>query len=279
MASMTLEVDGRAQNALAIPACSHTEAGRLSQTEYERVLALLSRLSGDDWEQPTYCTEWNVREMVAHLAGAATGSTSFAEFRRQNVTNPYAKEFANPVDGTNKLQLEERADKEPAALVAEFRTSGQIAVHKRQQLPWLVRKIHIPMGSLGFASFEYLMDVIYPRDQWMHRYDICAATNRKMEITAAHDGRMVELVLLDIARKLKKQAAAPTVALQLTGAHQAEYCFGKGAAPDCTLAMDFFDFNLRASGRIDSDAALQQATVSGDREAAAWFLQNCEVPY
>lgn len=279
MASMTLEVDGRAQNALAIPACSHAEAGRLSQTEYERVLALIGQLSGGDWEQPTYCAEWNVREMVAHLAGAVTGSTSFAEFRRQNVTHPYVRQFANPVDGTNKLQLEERAGVDPAALVAEFRTSGQIAVHKRQQLPWLVRKIHIPMGSLGFASFEYLMDVIYPRDQWMHRYDICAATQRKMEVTAAHDGRVVELVLLDIARKLKKQATAPTVALQLTGAHQAEYRFGNRAAPDCTLAMDFFDFNLRASSRIDRDTALRQATVSGDQEAAVWFLDNCEVPY
>jgi len=56
-----------------IPSLTHTEARELAQTEYERVLSLLQMLEGDDWQQPTYCTEWNVREMVAHLAGAVTG--------------------------------------------------------------------------------------------------------------------------------------------------------------------------------------------------------------
>ncbi|MDV7393032.1 maleylpyruvate isomerase family mycothiol-dependent enzyme [Arthrospira platensis SPKY1] len=277
--NLSIGVTGTIQNAWQITPCSHAEAGQLSQTEYERVLALLETLSGDDWEQPTYCTDWNVRAMVAHLAGAVTGSTSLAEFWRQNISNPYLKQFKDPVDGTNKLQLEERADKRTAELVAEFRQNGQIAVANRRKLPWLVRKIHLPMGSLGFASFEYLMDVIYPRDQWMHRYDICAATGKKMVVTPEHDGRIVALVILDIAKKLRKLRAGRTVLLQLTGPLPAEYLFGAAATPDCTVAIDYFAFNLAASGRISSAAARLKAAVSGDDNTAAWFLQNIEVPY
>ena len=81
-----------AQNANEIPPVAH--AGQLSRTEFERVLALLESLDGADWQQPTYCTEWNVRDMVAHLAGAMTGSTSLREFVRQNVTHPYVKAAA-----------------------------------------------------------------------------------------------------------------------------------------------------------------------------------------
>lgn len=276
--TVTTDLRSTVRNALTIPAYTHAEAGRLAQVEYERVTAVLEQLSGADWQQPTYCTEWNVRDMVAHLAGAATGSTSFAEFRRQNVSHPYVKKYGG-IDGTNKLQLEERAGNDPAALVAEFRKNGQIAVNNRQKLPWLVRKIHIPMGTLGFSSFEYLMDVIYPRDQWMHRYDICAATGMEMVVTDEHDGRIFELIVVDIARKLRAQSATHTVALQLTGAHQAEYCFGDKATPDCTVTIDFFTFNLRASGRIGDAEAMEQATVTGDRTVAAWFLQHCDVPY
>ena len=268
-----------AQRAIDIPSATHAEASLLAQTEYERVLALLEQLEGDDWSQPTYCTDWNVRQMVAHLAGAVTGSTTFAEFRRQNVSNPYLKETNNPVDGTNKLQIAERVNKSESELIAEFRQNGQIAVNNRRDLPWLVRKFHLPMGSLGFAAIEYLMDIIYPRDQWMHRYDICATTGKRMVITPEHDLRITELVLRDIAKKLSTQMAQRTVALHLIGEIGGEYRFGRAAAPDCILEMDLFDFNLRASGRITMTEATARAHISGDAAIATWFLDNMEVPY
>lgn len=267
------------QHVATIPKSTHAEAGQLSQMAYERLLDVLMQLSGTDWTQPTYCTEWMVRDMTAHLAGSVTGSTSFAEFRRQNVQNPYLKEFSDPVDGTNKLQLEDRAGKTPAELVTEFRQNGQVAVNNRQKLPWLVRKIHLPMGSLGFASIEYLMDVIYPRDQWMHRYDICAAAGKEMVVTPEHDGRIIALILRDLAQNLKKQLGSRTVDLHLRGALEATYRFGQGSRPTAVIEMDFFDFNLLASGRKKVADVVGQTAVSGDQTAADWFLQHLSVVY
>lgn len=262
-----------------IPKLTHKEAGIMAQVEYERLLAVLESLSGEDWQKPTYCKEWNVRDMVAHIAGAVAGSNSVSEFKRQNIDNPYGKEFDDPVDGTNKLQIEDRADMEPEEIVAEFREKGQRAVANRQKLPWPIRKIHLPMGSLGFASFEYLMDTIYSRDQWMHRYDICAATGKKMITTPAHDGRLVALVLRDIAKKLHSQFKKRTIILKLLGDVGSEYQFGQASTPDCTIEIDLFDFNLRASGRITLAEALSRTAVTGDQDFARWFLENCEVPY
>jgi len=263
----------------SIPRSTHQEAGKLSQAAYERLLGVLAQLSGADWTQPTYCTEWTVRDMTAHLAGSVTGSTSLAEFHRQNVKNPYLKEFSDPVDGTNKIQLADRADKTPAELVAEFRRNGQVAVANRQKLPWLVRKVHLPMGSLGFASLEYLMDVIYPRDQWMHRYDICVAAGKNMVITPDHDGRIVALVLRDLARSLQKQIGSRTVDLYLVGVLEMAYRFGRGSSPTAVIQMDFFDFNLLASGRLKVADVRERTVVSGDKAAADWFLQHTSVVY
>lgn len=263
------------QQAKAISPVGHTEAGQLSRTEFERVLALLEALEGADWQQPTYCTEWTVRDMAAHLAGSMTGSTSVREFVRQNVTHPYVKAAANSVDGTNRLQIEERAYKTTAEIIAEFRQNGPTAIKNRQKLPWLLRQIPIP----GVGNFGYLMDIIYPRDEWMHRYDICAATGKQMVITEEHDGRILDLVLLDIAKKLQKPSAGRTIVLHITGALSGTYQFGSSAEPDCTLTIDLFDFHLRASERISADEAVQRTAVFGDQTTARWFLSSATVLY
>ena len=268
------------QHVADIPKLTHAEARELAQTEYERLLSLLQRLEGDDWQQPTYCTEWNVRQMVAHLAGAVSQWSSFSQFRRHSMQNPYLKEFDEPIDGINKLQVVERVDRTPAELVAEFRQNGPKAIENRQKLPWPVRKIvHLPFPHLGRKSLEYLADTIYPRDQWMHRYDICAATGKKMTVTAEHDGRIVALVMRDINAKLKKQLSQRNIVLRLTGAHSTEYQFGEEAAVDCESEIDFFDFNLLASGRIGPEEVIERTVIAGDRATALWFLNNLEVPY
>lgn len=267
------------QRAQEIPGPDHAEASRLAQVEFERLLALLESLEGDDWAQQTYCTEWNVRDMAAHLAGSVTASTSVGQFRHIYMRNPYLKEMDNPADAANRLQVEERSRLTAAQVVDEFRRNGPIAIRKRAKLPWLVRVIHLPMGALGFASLGYLMDVIYPRDEWMHRYDICAATGKKMVVTPEHDGRIVALVLWDLARKLKGKLGQRAVLLRLSGAAGGDYLFGAHSQPGCALEMDVFSFALRSSGRITVQEAQRRTRVEGDRETAAWFLRNAEVPY
>ncbi len=267
-------------SAANIPPLTHVEAGKLSQETYARLLAVLESLSEQDWEQPTYCTEWNVRDMAAHLAGAVTGSCSVKEFLRQNVTHPSLRQYAMPVDGTNKLQIAERVGKTTAELVAEFRQNGQTAVHNRHKLPWFLRKLPIPMGpSLGIRPLEYLMDTLYPRDQWMHQYDLCAATGKEMIGTPEHDGRIVALVVRDVAQKLQPQLASRSLLVHLTGPAGGNYHLGRPSAPDCTLEIDTFDFNLRASGRISVAEAWAKTAVSGNNTTATWFLTNCEVMY
>src|SRR5579884_783714 len=56
--------------AAAIRPADADEAERLARVEFDRLLALLESLDADDWERPTYCTRWTVRQIVSHLAGA-----------------------------------------------------------------------------------------------------------------------------------------------------------------------------------------------------------------
>ena len=96
--------------------------------------------------------------MVAHLAGAMTGSTSLREFVRQNVTHPYIKEADNPVDGTNRASnwknVPTRAQKKSSP---NFAKTGLMAIRNRQKLPWLVRNIPIPeTKNFGYLDGHHL---------------------------------------------------------------------------------------------------------------------------
>lgn len=268
------------QQADEIPGPGHAEASRLAATEFQRVLALLESLEGDDWTQQTYCTEWTVREITSHLAGSVTASTGLNEFRRIYPSNPYLKEMDNPADAANRLQVEERSAMTPEQVVDEFRRNGPIAIRKRSRLPWLVRAIPLPMGpGIGLKSVGYLMDVIYPRDEWMHRYDICAATGKKMVVRAEHDGRIVALVVEELAQKLRRELKQRSVLLRLSGEAGGDYQFGPGTEPSCSIEMDVFTFALRSSGRITVEEMAGRMRIEGDRGVADWFLANLDVPY
>ena len=271
----------RFRNALDIPKLTHAEAGKLATTEAQRVLALLESLAGDDWEQPTDCTEWNVRDMVAHLAGAVAANASWAEFKRQSVSNPYMKEMDVKIDAINRRQVEDRAEATNEELVAEFREKAPKAIRTRQRLPWLVRQLPVvPFGPpVGFAPIGYLTDTIFPRDQWMHRLDIARATGREMVITPEHDGRIVALVIRDLGRLLEGKLQGRTIDLLLTGDAGGRFRFGSKQQADAAIEMDVLAFNRLASGRLPAEAALAQATIEGDRAVATWFLNQADVPY
>ena len=53
------------------PAIERPTAMRLAETEYQRVTDAVDALRPEDWTRPTDCTEWDVRQLVAHIAGQA----------------------------------------------------------------------------------------------------------------------------------------------------------------------------------------------------------------
>ena len=54
-------------------------------------------------------------------------------------------------------------------------------------------------APLGKRPLGYLMDIVYTRDVWMHRVDICRATGRQPVLTAEHDGRLIADMVADWA--------------------------------------------------------------------------------
>jgi uncharacterized protein (TIGR03083 family) len=263
-------------DAAQIPDITPEEAERLSRDELNCLLAVLDSLGADDWGRPTACTLWNVRDILAHQAGAYASGTGYAELLHQYTAIP--KRGQLPEDAINARQIGDRAGKTPAELIAELRDTGNRAAHNWAHGFRAFKLLGIPHPPMGWLTMRYLMLVIHSRDTWMHRLDICRATDRPFEQTREHDGRINALVVRDLARTLRGQLGPRAIALELTGSAGGRWRIGPGE-PSATVQMDVLDFNIYASGRTDYREASQQAALSGDEELAGSAFRHFAVLY
>ena len=259
-----------------VPVVTADEAYNLMETALDRFLELMEVLDPDDWNKPTYCAEWSVRDILAHQAGGYASGTGYKEMLRQGSRIPKRGQLIE--DAINEFQLQERADKSPAELIAELRQAGPIAARKWAYEFRLAKLISIPHPVVGKLSFRYLMWIIHSRDTWMHRLDICRATGREFEQTREHDGRIAELVMLDVVDILARKYNGPALVFEMTGISGGTWKFGNGE-PAATIHMDMLEFNIFASGRYSFDEARPLMTISGDVSAAEEALKNILVLY
>ena len=263
-------------DANSIPPLNGEEAYRLLDTELSRFLALAATLDGDDWDRPTACAGWSVRDILAHQAGGYASGSSYREMFRQTLRIPKPGQLIE--DAINDFQLKERAGKAPAALIEELRDVGPVAAKKWAYQFRFGKLFSIPHPIAGTLSLRYLLQVTHSRDTWMHRLDICRATGREFEQTKAHDGRIAALVMLDVARLPAKKLNWPTLVFDLTGIAGGRWKIGTGE-PAATIGMDVLDFNIFASGRYSFTEARALATISGNISAAEEALKNFLILY
>ena len=264
-------------DAALIPYITSEEAERLGREELRRLLELAESLDEQDWHQPTACTLWNVRDILAHQAGAYASGTGYRELLHQYLAAmPALGGMAE--DAVNRRQLTDRADRSPAELIAELRETGDRAIENWVHRFRFFKLFGIPHPVPGWLSMRYLMLVIHSRDTWIHRLDICRATNRPFRQTAAHDGRINALVVRDLARSLSRTLGTQAIALELEGPAGGRWRLGRGV-PSATIGMDTLDFNIYASGRFTHDEAIERATFTGDLELARKAFPKFEVLY
>lgn len=249
-----------------------SEMAGLARVEMTRFLTLAEALRGDDWTRPTDCAAWDVRAVVAHQASHPKGAASVWEFIDQ--FNPlrflsYITKGLNLLDAANQRQVDIRAKRSTSELIAEIRDYGEASIQNRQRFPFFIRMMTIPVPGQSFSvSGADLLDVIYTRDMWMHRYDIARATGREFERSAEHDGRIMELIVRELQQSLAGVLGARAVTYHLTGASGGSWQLGGSGIPEATITLDVMEFNRLASGRITAEQALDAHLVRLDGEVA-----------
>jgi len=229
----------------------HLDAMRVGATEYDRFVDVLRSLGAPDWAQPTDCTLWDVKSLVAHNLANLEANASLRELAHQMQTaGKRAKVSGNTmIDELTALQVAERSTLTPAELCRRFEIAMPRALKGRRRVPAVMRrlvKIDVPPPFTSM-TLGFLIDTIYNRDLWMHRVDICRATGREMVLDAAHDARLVAEIVYDWAAR-----HGQPYELVLDGRAGGVFRAGTGGQQ---LHLDAVEFCRIVSGRDANDAA------------------------
>jgi uncharacterized protein (TIGR03083 family) len=236
-----------------VRALSYAAWMRGADEERTRLLRQLGGLTDDQWTAPTDCHGWSVRDIVAHLAGAAASTAALRELLRQAYLARRLGKHGDLVDRMNQVQVDERAAFSRSDLVADLDRQSQRGLAARRRLPGALRAVPLPFGPpLGTRPLGYLMGRIYTRDAWMHRIDIARATGIPLELTAEHDGALVEDVVAEWAGM---HGAAYD--LTLTGVAGGTWRAGEGTTVE-RLSLDAIEFARTMSGRAVGAGLLAQ---------------------
>jgi uncharacterized protein (TIGR03083 family) len=228
-----------------IPPLEHDEAMELAATEYDRLLAVVQQLDAGDWKRQTDNDLWDVHTMLAHVLGTMDSNASPDEQARQQAA---AGELAATkgmyfVDALSEVQVQKHRDLPPSELANLLAATAPAALAGRTGVPAAVRDAVLIPGPpfTGEWTIGYLIDVIYTRDTWMHRIDLCRAAGKEMVTTPDHDGRIVA----DLVREWAAEHGQPFT-LVLTRPAGGTFAQGDGGE---RIELDAVEFCRILSGR------------------------------
>jgi uncharacterized protein (TIGR03083 family) len=234
--------------ATVISMTSPDEAVGQGEAEYAALLAMLRTLADADWQRPTECPGWRVREMVAHVNGAAEEAVR-TRVQMRHMAVAMTRDRSMPtVDSLSAQQVADRSGRTPAELLAELTDLARRAPRARSKAPALIRSRPMPAdsGALPSDTFGYLLDVIYHRDVWMHRIDIARATGCDLVSSAAEPA-----IVAQVVRDLARAWTGPAFTLTLTGRVEGSWLIGTGDRIAGELTVDAVALCRLLSGRSD----------------------------
>jgi uncharacterized protein (TIGR03083 family) len=236
-------------SATTMPAPTPQQAAAQGEQEYTALLAMLRSLSADDWTKPTECPGWTVREMVAHITGAAEEAVRpSVQLRHLAVARTRGRRLPT-ADSLSAQQIAGREGRATTEILAELERLAAQAPHRRQKVPGPVRRrrlqadVEAPQRE---DTVAYLLDVTYNRDLWMHRLDIDRATGCGMTASGA-EAAIVAQVVRDLSRAWE---GAPFV-LTLTGRVEGSWGIGDGSREGGSVVVDAVALCRLLSGRRD----------------------------
>ncbi|MEX2627776.1 MAG: maleylpyruvate isomerase family mycothiol-dependent enzyme [Ilumatobacteraceae bacterium] len=235
-------------------------AVELGRIEYRRLAEALAGLDDGEWQRPTDCEGWSVRDMAGHLLGSmATVSSLRSVVREQRaVAARAARTGEAQVDAMTALQIVAMADLTSSEVADRIAATADAAADGRRRVPRPLARLvrfRVVMGSIDETwRLEYLLGTILTRDTWLHRVsDLARAVDRAPALDAGHDARIVA----DVAAEWARRHGRP-VELSLTGPAGGHFTAGRDGP---SIELDAVEFCRILSGRAEPTHPLLETFV------------------
>jgi uncharacterized protein (TIGR03083 family) len=245
---------------------------------HAELITLLKSLSAEDWQKPTVCANWNVKEVALHLLGGEIGNLS----RRRDGHSASASirgwdDLVSFINDWNELWVAAASRISPRLLIDQLDFVGPQLCAYFQQLDPLAMG-----GAVAWAGPQpapVWLDLAREyTERWHHQQHIRDAVNRPGLKQPEYFAPVLEAFMyaLPNAYHLVTAAEDTSVTLTITGRSggqwsilrsQSAWTLHTGAPSQPTAEVELDEetaWRLFTRG-IDPSQALERITIQGDR--------------
>ena len=255
-----------------IPTETADTVDKLEQT-WAATSSLCADLSEDEWNMPTDCPGWTVKDNVSHLIGTERLLHGLPRTDHRSPTVDYVK---NPIGEMNENEVDARRSSTGAKVLAEWNTlvDLRLATLRGGDAEYFAAAAMTPTGPGTVADFLHIRVL----DCWAHEQDIRRALDRPGGFDTAAAGHTIDRLTKTLPIVIGKRAGTPegsAVTIDITGpvSRTLTYEVSGGRAglvelpsqpPIATVQLDTETFTVLALGRRPAAECAHAITIDGD---------------
>lgn len=255
---------------------------------WNSITDLVGTLNAADWERPTDCPGWSVRDQLAHLI--TIERTLAGHPSPEHHATPLPDWVHNDLGRTNEHAVDHWRGRPIDELVAAWRAVAS------ERLAQLVAASDAELAADSWTPLGpgTVLDLLQSRilDHWMHEQDIRRAVGRPGHEDGPAAEHTVDLLLAGLPMVVGKRAATPegaSVVVWLTGPVHRDVAVtvrdGRAvrtahpATPTATLTLSSATFAELAGGRVSPELPLDDGRIesTGATELARAVVTNLNI--
>lgn len=177
----------------------------LMDAEAARLDAFFAGLDGDEWEEPSACEGWTVRDLLAHLAASEAYNRACMDDAIPALMAEMGAKGVTDLDSFNAVGVAGRADRSPREVLDEWRAEcgasrEWLRAHRGGEMPTMVGPYPVDWQAFHLANelAIHADDVAVPvgadeaaaRNAWLASVArfVVSETGKPVSISAAGDG-------------------------------------------------------------------------------------------
>jgi uncharacterized protein (TIGR03083 family) len=260
---------------------------QLMEQAWSSMEEVSSQLTPEEWDLPTDCPTWRVRDQIAHTNGIEAIRLGRPHAPGDPIKAPHVR---NEMGERNEREIEARRDRTPSQLMEEFR---DVTAERAKFLAGLSDE-DWAAETEGVFGRAPMAEVIKVRilDVFFHEQDIRVATARpghmKGDVARFVFERMASAMPFVVGKRagsadgqsvvFEVSAPGETFSIGMSGG-RGEPLPEMPKAPTVRLSMDCETFLRLCGGRWTSQRAEEEGRlhVVGDRDLAGRVLSNMAV--
>lgn len=262
-----------------------------------RLITLLRSLSAEEWQRPTICAGWTVKDIAAHLLDTSLRRLSMARDRYFGETPQNVDSYAGLVDFLDRLNADwvtAMRRVSPAVLIESLESSAKQVQEHLHSLD-LAAPATFPVAWAGEEQSTNAFDIAREyTERWHHQQQIRLATGRERDADCIM-GRELYFPAMDTFMKALphhyREAKAPTsavVKIIVSGEAGGEWWIARTAEkwefsvhtsrPPAAIVTvpEEIAWRVLTKGMPRAEAALK-STIEGDKRLGEHFFRMVSV--